>query len=81
MVIGRVGAVAVRFLLGDEGPLLIELDLGQHSESVQIEDGEIRSEKRIKTLLKSISPFFIMNKHFTNKGDAHPIVSTLFNLG
>ncbi len=29
VVVGRVGAVAVRLLLGDEGPLLIELDLGR----------------------------------------------------
>jgi hypothetical protein len=27
VVVGRVGAVDVRLLLGDEGPLLIELDL------------------------------------------------------
>ena len=29
VVVGRVGAVAVGLLLGDEGPLLIELDLGR----------------------------------------------------
>ena len=45
---------------------------GQHSESVRIEVGEIRSEEQINILLTSISAVFGVTKHSTNTGDAHP---------
>ena len=49
-VIGRVGGVAVLLLLGDEGPLLIELDLtreGGKSDQLVVKVAGVRAAIRL----------------------------------